>query len=523
MKKRINNTVWLAAIIVFTGVTGCSKKETYVTMDREQLLDKIKGAWAAQTIGVTYGGPTEFHFTKSRIPDTVPISWSDSSLYKMMTRNPAVYDDIYMDLTFVEVMEEHGLDAPAKAHAEAYSKAGFWLWHANQQARYNILQGMSPPMSGNWKYNPHADDIDFQIESDFIGIMNPGMPNTAKTLCDKVGHIMNSGDGYYGGLFVAGMYAHAFVENNIKDIIEKALTLIPSESTFYQCIADVVKWHEQYPGDWKKNWDRLESKWGSDVGCPSGVLRNYNIDAKINAAYVVIGLLYGNGDFGRTLEIATRCGQDSDCNPATAGAILGTIVGYRQIPDEWSKGLESIEEMDFLHTSTSLNEVYNISFKHALQSIEQNGGLVGEDNLKIKLQKAVAAPLEQNFTGYFPDKRTPLNMELSMDNPDGFEVKFEGTGVVLTGKAWNHNFKSQYALETPEETLGDYVMSVDFFLDDKFTKTMRLPLQFLERSYEVFFQYGLEPGPHTLRLEVNNPREDAYLEIKDIITYTNKN
>ncbi|WP_421801340.1 ADP-ribosylglycohydrolase family protein [Flagellimonas sp.] len=524
MKPRKHIYYWIAAVGLPMAIMACAQQETdYVIMDKEVLLDKVKGAWAAQTIGVTYGGPTEFHYTKSRIPDSVPIFWSDSTLYLMMTKNPAVYDDVYMDLTFVEVMQAHGVDAPASAYAQAYAQAKFWLWHANQQGRYNILKGIPPPASGHWKNNPHADDIDFQIESDFIGIMNPGMPNTAKAICDKVGHIMNSGDGYYGGLFVSGMYAHAFVDNDIPTIVKKALDLIPEKSTFYQCISNVLQWHAQYPEDWKQTWERLESKWGNDVGCPSGVLRDYNIDAKINAAYVVIGLLYGNGEFGKTVEIATRCGQDSDCNPATAGAILGTMMGYKQLPKEWSRGLDAIEDMDFLHTNTSLNEVYDISFEHALQSIEDNGGFVGDDDVKIRLQKGEPAPLEQNFKELFPDKRIALNTELSQEGQLSYKMDFEGVGMVLTGKAWNRMFRDQYALETDSETLENYVMEVKFFIDGRLTKTMDLPLQFLERSYEVFFQYGLQPGLHQLRVEVQNPKEGAFLELRDIITYKKQN
>ena len=149
-----------------------------------------------------------------------------------MKNTPGLYDDIYMDLTFVEVMEKEGIDAPASSHAKAYANAKYWLWHANQQGRYNILNGIMPPESGHWLNNPHADDIDFQIEADFAGIMTPGMPNTALEICDKVGHIMNYGDGYYGGVFVAGMYSHAFVENDIPNIINKSLNMIPKAVSY---------------------------------------------------------------------------------------------------------------------------------------------------------------------------------------------------------------------------------------------------------------------------------------------------
>jgi hypothetical protein len=101
----------------------------------------------------------------------------------------------------------------------------------------------------------------------------------------------------------------------------------------------------------------VEKKWSSDIGCPDGVFMPFDIDAKINAAYVVLGLLYGKGDYGKTLEIATRCGQDSDCNPASAGGILGAVIGYSDIPDYWKQGLDRVEDEDFKYTTMSLNDV----------------------------------------------------------------------------------------------------------------------------------------------------------------------
>lgn len=86
-----------------------------------------------------------------------------------------------------------------------------------------------PPASGNWKNNPHADDLDFQIEADFIGLMSPGMVNAAMDVANRVGHIMNSGDGFYGGAFVAGLYAQAFVSNDVNEILDVALQPIPKK------------------------------------------------------------------------------------------------------------------------------------------------------------------------------------------------------------------------------------------------------------------------------------------------------
>ena len=145
------------------------------------------------------------------IHDDTPIIWYDDYARETFELDPGLYDDVYMDLTFVEVVARCGIDAPADSFALSFANAPYKLWHANQAARYNILNGIIPPASGHWKNNPHADDIDFQIEADFAGMMTPGMVNTGVELCDKIGHIMNSGDGYYGGVYMSAMYSLAFV------------------------------------------------------------------------------------------------------------------------------------------------------------------------------------------------------------------------------------------------------------------------------------------------------------------------
>ena len=268
-----------------------------VTISKERLLDKIKGGWAGQTIGCTYGGPTEFKFNGTMIQEYTPIPWPEHYIKWWYENTPGLYDDVYMDLTFVEVFDRLGIDAPVDSLAAAFANAGYVLWHANQAARYNILNGIRPPESGHWLNNPHADDLDFQIEADFAGLMSPGMPNAASEFCDRAGHIMNYGDGWYGGVYVAAMYSLSFVSDDIGFIVEEALKTIPEQSRYHRCMKDVIAWHKQYPGDWKRTWFECEKKWSSDIGCPDGVFVPFNIDAVTNSAYILIGLLYGEGDF----------------------------------------------------------------------------------------------------------------------------------------------------------------------------------------------------------------------------------
>src|SRR5450432_3607747 len=421
---------------ISTKPDGGNSTGNILRISREALQNKIKGGWAGQTIGVTFGGPYEFRFEGTFIGDYQPLLWYDGYLKETMLNNPYLYDDLYMDLTFVDVFEKYGLDAPADSFANAFARAGYSLWHANQAARYNILHGIHPPLSGFWKNNPHADCIDYQIESDFAGLMSPAMPNTACASSDKIGHIMNYGDGWYGGVFVGAMYALAFTSGDIPYIINEALKTVPKQSEFYQCVNDVIEWHKKYPTDWKQTWLEVQKKWANDIGCPDGVFEPYDIDAKVNAAYVIIGLLYGNGDFTRTLEIATRCGQDADCNPSTAGGVLGAVLGYDKIPAYWKMGLQDAEDIDFKYTTMSLNKVYEIGLKHALLNIQKNGGKINGDNISIPFQQPVAVKFEKSFTGLYPVLKMPAKWSAAKDD---ISFEFDGTGFVLRGESGKYD------------------------------------------------------------------------------------
>jgi len=269
-------------------LTTCSdSNDGFRTIKPDILKDKIAGGWAGKMVGVTYGAPTEFRAQGKTYEDT--IRWKPSDI-----RGSLWQDDIYVQLTFLMAMDKYGIDAPSKKYQELFAKSGYPLWHANMQARKNFYDSIFAPLSGSPEYNIHADDIDFQIEADYIGFMCPGMQKTALGIADKIGRIMNYGDGVYGGVFVAALYAEAFFEDDIPAIIEKALRSIPSGSDYYKIIKDVVILHKQYPDDWRAAWKDLEEKWGNVDICGAG--STFNIDAKLNGAYIAMGLLYGAGD-----------------------------------------------------------------------------------------------------------------------------------------------------------------------------------------------------------------------------------
>lgn len=513
-KKKLTFILLLSIIGITAACTDSAKKSnntmpSEITIDKKELLNKIKGGWAGKTIGCTYGGPVEFLFNGTMIQEYTPITWSDSHIEHYYDTFPGLFDDIYVNITFMEVIDRLGLTAPADSFAIAFANKSYPLWHANQAAKYNILQGIMPPESGHWLNNPHADDIDYQIESDFAGLMSPAMPNTASDISDKIGHIFNYGDGWYGGVFTGAMYSLAFIYDNPVQIVKEALKTIPEKSDFYQCINTVIKCFDKNSTDWRDAWFEVQKKWSSEVGCPDGVFSPLNIDAKINSAYVAIGLLYGNGDFFETMDIATRCGQDSDCNAATAAGVLGTMMGYDKIPKKWIAALDKVADRNFEYTNTSLNDLYEKGLRHALMVIESQGGKTDEDSVTIKTQVPQSVRFEKSFEGHYPVAMPDVNHLLK----DSFEYTFDGIGAVFRGY-----------VTCPDLT---YEAQVEMYIDGQLTETGILPTArpgaVDKRRTDLFWRYQLPKSEHKVMFKWLNPKNDVNIYFGKVLIYSDSN
>ena len=534
MKLSKHTFIGVFALILAVSCTSCTQKNApeglsskLLTISRADLQDKIKGGWAGQTIGVVYGAPVEFKYQGSIIDEYQIIPWNDSYVKYWWDKKPGLFDDIYTDLNFVNVFEKYGLDVPSDSIAHHWADTEYHLAHANQASRYNILNGIMPPLSGHWKNNPHADDLDFQIEADFIGLMAPGMVNSATEIADRVGHIMNSGDGWYGGVFVSALYSLAFTSDNTSFIVEQSLKTIPAGTKFHDCIADVVKWHKQYPDDWKATWFELQKKWNKDVGCPKGCFLSFNIDAKINSAYVAIGLLYGKGDFTRSIDIATRCGQDADCNPATVGGVLGVMTGYSNIPEFWLKPLQEIETLKFEGSPISLSTAYELSLKHALGVIQLAGGKTEGDMLEIPLAEPVPVAFEQNFEKTFPVSRDKIDISFT----DEFVFDFTGNGYILYGNMVKRSKVDRDYIDRISKRLGSevfglaelhdpYVAEVEIYIDGTLDEKVLLPMKNTSRRLEPAWKYQLTEGKHNVKLKWLNHSDDYEIRINDLIVYS---
>ncbi len=488
---------------------------------KDVFVDKVRGGWAGQMFGVTYGAPTEFRargttYDAEKVGTPLELS------------NALDQDDLYVEMTLAEVLDRHGLDASAEQFGEAFRDSKYRLWHANLAARRNLARGIMPPQSGHPRNNAHANDIDFQIESDFIGLMCPGLPRGVQQLADRVGHLMNYGDGVYGGMFIGAMYAAAYFESESRRVVEAGLAAIPAQSRYAAVIRDLLAWHKENPPEqpeaWRATWKKLVEKWDRDDPCPEGALSPFNIDAALNGAFVALGLLYGNRDFERTLEVATRAGQDSDCNPSSAAGILGVMLGYKALPERWREALGYIIDHKFNYTTFSFDTIVASTISRAASMVERHGGKITADGLEIPEQSPGSVRLEQWEPGRpaelvpVSDARWSWKGEWARGEERGaphaasetagaeVSVSFEGTGAMLVGQYRDDGGYAEVYLD------GRKLADTDGYVSGG-----------NRRSESLWHAHDLRAGKHTLRVVVSGKRyprsKDAWIYLHRLVVF----
>jgi hypothetical protein len=437
MKLTKTLTILLISIIIY--FTACMDTTEYRKISAEEYTNKMKAAWIGQMIGVGWGAPTEFRFVAETIPDEEIPEFNPDMV------NVFNQDDLYVEMTFVRTLEEYGIDCSIEQAGIDFANSVYMLWGANALARGNLRSGIKPPASSHPDYHKGADWIDYQIEADFSGIISPGLPNEVIALGDKFGRIMNYGDGVYGGIFVGAMYAEAYFENDIEKIILAGLDCIPYESQYAECMRDVMKWYKENPSDWKKTWQLIEDKYYSNPEYQKYKVYEpdywHEMDAKLNGAYIVMGLLYGEGDPDKTITISMQCGRDSDCNPSNAAGVLFTSIGYDNLDKKYTSSL--ITDTKFSYTDYNFPELIEVSLKLAEQLVISSGGRIekdseGKEYFMIPIIKPEPGELEQSWeplpyegeTKFSPEEMSKIKFSSSKSfdpllkkwNAESFEI-----------------------------------------------------------------------------------------------------
>jgi hypothetical protein len=242
-------------------------------------------------------------------------------------------DDITGTFTFVRALLDHGIreDLSAREIGQTWlnyiAEGRHILWwggmgmSAEHTAYLRMVSGIEPPRSGSAELNGPgvAEEIGAQIFIDGWALVAPGNPELAVKLAKQAASVSHDGEAIHGAVILAALEALAFIERDINTLIDRALTFIPSTAKIATLIRDVRRWHGEEP-DWRKTLELLVKHYGYEryrTNCP--MISNHGV--------IILSLLYGGGDFDRSMMIVNTCGYDTDCNAGNLGCLLGIRTG----------------------------------------------------------------------------------------------------------------------------------------------------------------------------------------------------
>jgi ADP-ribosylglycohydrolase len=331
-----------------------------LTISRKELKEKIAGYWMGQIVGNYMGFPFENLYDEETGPIPVDITQylscrADHELLQGDLRNLRInckdrrgYTDIFalamggapsdddtdIEFVYLHAIEKYGLDITYPEMTEMWKKhINRFIWGGNAAARRLMDEGLLPPETGKKENNHRWYYIDAQIENEIWGAIYPGMTRQAAEKTDWSARITNDDWTVQLAVAYSVMYSAAYFEDDLEKLVGLALNAIPQEGPFYEGLTDVIKWHQENT-DWEITWQLIVNKYrirylnDKSLGVPAEGIAGLH-----NCLLTIMAILYGEGDFISTVNLAVRAGFDNDCNAATAAGLIATAKGLSCIPD----------------------------------------------------------------------------------------------------------------------------------------------------------------------------------------------
>lgn len=354
-----------------------------------ELEDRVYGAWTGRCVGCLLGKPVE-GWRRPRMWGYLKDlnRWPLSDFFRYDVATPEVrakydLDKLSQGVPFADRVAHMPEDddtnytttglAILKRYGPNFTPenvASFWLSDipilhtctAERVAYRNLCNLVPPPDSASFR-NPYREWIGAQIRADFWGYAAAGNPELAAEYAWRDACISHVKNGIYGEMWAAAMTAAAFVTDDIPTIIHAGMAQIPEKCRLTDNLEHILEWHE-LEIDYDTCVYRIHEMWNEEKAhdwC-------HTIS---NAMIVALGLLYGEGDYGKTICRSVQPCFDTDCNGATTGSILGILHGRKALPAPW---VDTIH--DTLHTGvTGYHQVKLADItQDSLKIIEQVAG-----------------------------------------------------------------------------------------------------------------------------------------------------
>jgi len=396
------------------------KKITY-----EAYLDKTYGGWFGKCLGGAAGAPVE------GIKGNIDVSMRD-------IMDPSIpNDDLDIQLLWLELLEQKGPYFNSYDMALKWEKQCWYPFGEYGIFLKNFEKRIAPPYSGKFNNQYFFEGMGCPIRSEIWGMINPGRPQKACEMASLDASLDHYGNSVWAEMFLASLESMAYFESDMETLIENALLYTKEESKFKSCIEMVLESYRR-----GENFEKIVREIQMDYSHPDFT------NSVQNMGYTVLALLFSNNDMEKAISLALRCGYDTDCTCATAGAIVGIINGHRSIPsdikhllnDKFVCGIDVIRADNLISTLARDTCAVGISFSKIFNdvSIVDCGKNITEFNWKdnspevnisiiytqepaisfsksCKVRFVLINKSERNITGIFKIQNIPANWDVDTD------------------------------------------------------------------------------------------------------------
>ena len=307
------------------------------TLSYSDYYEKVLGGWIGKCIGGTVGAQVEG--TKELMDFTLETAF------------PAVIppnDDLDLQVLWLEVILEKGVFITSADLADAWMERCWYPFNEYGNFKRNYAKGITPPMSGAFDNAFFETGMGCPIRAEIWGFICPGNPALAADYAARDGCLDHTAQSVGAEQMWSAIVADAFFEGDIDKLIRRHMRFLPADSPVDACVRSICDSFEQ-DTDWQTARIRMLIAHGHPEAC----------DSPVNTGLTVMSLLYGGGDFGKTMLMALNAGYDTDCTCATAGAVLGQVMGAARIPPQWKDpiGDTFVTGIDLRRTDLSLQKL----------------------------------------------------------------------------------------------------------------------------------------------------------------------
>ncbi len=394
--------VFLCSLLAFS--QGDSPKEKIYKIKVSELRDKIAAAWIGELVGNIYGLPHEGKYIANPGVEKWPYGYT-KNLDKLKKYDGAFSDDdTDVEYMYLLQMEKFGIEPSYEQLKNAWMyHIRDRIWLANRAALGLMHFGFTPPFTGKKEINPHWFQIDPQLVNEIWGYTAPGMVKYASAKSEWAARITSDDWGIEPTIHYGAMYAAAFFEKDIRKLIEIGLKELPQNGRYAQTVRDMIALHDKYPNSWQTSRAEMAKKYYIDEPDMTKTIWNANL----NGACAILAMLYGNGEFQHTLDLACAMGFDADNQAATVGGLMGVIYGMKGIPSNLCLPIEgwklpfndryiNITRYDL--PDASINDIIDRLVKTSISVVVAKGGKISGSNggeiLTINANALFNPPLE---------------------------------------------------------------------------------------------------------------------------------